>query len=166
MRSPGPFSLLLLQNFDGVGSSPLDCSAIAANDGPSIQMGASTSIKYPPAPSDTTGARILPYLYTVFLWFFHSSGIEPPPSIGQHPVDAGAFGISSFLPGGGFGDEPGVAVDASIETLAGQDADLDLDHVEPTCVALGRNAVELQAAQNASRFIGRECLVERAGRMR
>src|SRR6476469_9233946 len=52
----------------------------------------------------------------------------------KHPVDAGAFGISSFLPGGGFGDEPGVAVDASIETLAGQDADLDLDHVEPACV--------------------------------
>src|SRR5258705_2345644 len=112
----------------------------------------------------------------------------------EHPVDAGAFGISSFLPGGGFGDEPGVAVDASIETLAGQDADLDLDHVEPACVgALHRrerpqvtaaraaylrnecllrwsevlgDVMELQAAQNASRFIGRECLVERAGRMR
>ena len=82
----------------------------------------------------------------------------------EHPVDAGAFGISSFLPGGGFGDEPGAAVDASIETLAGQDADLDLDHVEPACV-LG-DVMELQAAQNASRFIGRECLVERAGRMR
>src|SRR4249919_1392242 len=68
----------------------------------------------------------------------------------EHPVDAGAFGISSFLPGGGLGDEPGVAVDASIETLAGQDADLDLDHVEPACV-LG-DVMELQAAQNASRF--------------
>ena len=60
-----------------------------------------------------------------------------------------------------FGGEPGVAVDASIEALAGQDADLDLHHVEPAGV-LG-DVVELQTAQNASCFVGWEGLVERAG---
>jgi hypothetical protein len=81
----GPFSLLLLQKFYGVGRSALDGRAIAANDDPRIQMGASTSIEDPPAPSDTTGARILSYLYTVFLWFIHCSGIEPPQWRGQGP---------------------------------------------------------------------------------
>ena len=72
----GPFSLLLLQKFDGIGRGLLDCSAITANDDPRVQMGASTSIEHPPAPSDTTGAWILPYLYTVFLWFVHWSDLE------------------------------------------------------------------------------------------
>ena len=36
---------------------------------------------------------------------------------------------SLLFTGGNFGDEPRVAVDAPIEALAGQDADLDLDHV-------------------------------------
>jgi hypothetical protein len=62
----GPFSLLLFQKFDGIGRSPLGCSAIAANDDPRIQVGASAPVEHPPAPSDTAGTRILPYLYTVF----------------------------------------------------------------------------------------------------
>ena len=70
----------------GIGRSPLDFSAIAANDDPRIQMGASRSIEHPPTSQvDTTGARILPYLYAVFLWFFHWSGIEPPQWRGQGP---------------------------------------------------------------------------------
>jgi len=52
-----------------MGRRPFDCSAITANDYPGIQLRASSAIKYPPAPSDTTGARILPDLYVVFLWF-------------------------------------------------------------------------------------------------
>ena len=47
-----------------------------------------------------------------------------------------------------------------IETLTGQDADLDLDHVQPAGV-LG-DVVELQPAQHPSRFVGWESLVERA----
>jgi hypothetical protein len=47
----GPFSLLLLQKFDGIGRSPLDGSAIAANDDPRVQMGASMLIEDPPTPS-------------------------------------------------------------------------------------------------------------------
>jgi hypothetical protein len=65
---------LLFQKFDGIGRSPLDGSAIAADDDPRIQMGASTAIEGPPAPSDPTGTGILPYLHTVFLWFFHLVG--------------------------------------------------------------------------------------------
>ena len=74
----GPFSLLLLQKFDGIGRSPLGCSAIAANHDPRIQVGAAALVEHPPAPSDTTGPWILPYLYTEFLWFSHGSGLKPP----------------------------------------------------------------------------------------
>ena len=63
----GPFSLLLLQKFDRIGRSPLDCSAITANDDPRVQMGASALIAnlkdwnylaqmpaYPPLPGPKT----------------------------------------------------------------------------------------------------------------
>jgi len=76
----GPFSLLLLQKFDGIGRSPLDGSAIAANDDPRVQMGASASIEHPPTPSRTTGTWILTYLYTVFMWFPHAGVMTPPMS--------------------------------------------------------------------------------------
>jgi hypothetical protein len=72
----GPFSLLLLQKFDRIGRGPLDCSAITANDDPRVQMGASALIEHPPTPSRTTGMGILPYLYTVFLWFIHWPGFK------------------------------------------------------------------------------------------
>src|SRR5262245_27617457 len=75
----------------------------------------------------------------------------------------GAGGIALPLPGGGFGDEAGVAVDAAVETLAGEDADLDLDHIEPTRM-LG-DVVKLDAAKYPSRLSCLKGLVERAGRM-
>ena len=74
----GPFSLLLLQKLDRIGRSPLNCGAIAANDDPRVQMGASALIKHPPTPSRTTGTRILSYLYTEFLWFSHGSDLKRP----------------------------------------------------------------------------------------
>ena len=74
----GPFSLLLLQKFDGIGRSPLDGSAIAANDDPRVQMGASVLIEDPPTPSHPAGARILTYLYTVFMWSPHAGVMTPP----------------------------------------------------------------------------------------
>ena len=57
-----------------------------------------------------------------------------------------------------------LGVDAPVEALAAQHADLDLDHVQPAGV-LG-DIVELQPAQHPSRFAGGEGLVERAGRVR
>ena len=62
----------------------------------------------------------------------------------EHPIDAGSGGISLLLPGGGLGDETRVAFDAAVKALAGEDADLDLDHVEPARM-LG-DVVELEAA--------------------
>ena len=57
----------------------------------------------------------------------------------------------------------GSAVDAAIETLAAQHADLDLHHVEPACVPWG--VVELDAAQNAPGLRGGKGLVDRACRV-
>ena len=62
--------------------------------------------------------------------------------------------LRGLVPSGGLGDKPGVAFDAPIQALAAQDADLDLDHVQPAGV-LG-DVVELQPAQHPSRFVGRE----------
>jgi hypothetical protein len=78
LRLRGPFSFLLLQKFDGIGRGPLDCSAIIANDDPRVQMGASMLIEDPPTPSHPAGARILTYLYTVFMWFPHAGVMTPP----------------------------------------------------------------------------------------
>ena len=47
----------------------------------------------------------------------------------EHPIDTGAGGISLSLPCGDFVDEVLWIVDAPIQALATQDADLDLDHV-------------------------------------
>jgi len=68
----------------------------------------------------------------------------------EHPFDAGAFGITLSFPGGDFATEPFCVVDSAIQALAAQDADLDLDHVEPACVLGG--VVELQPPQNAPGF--------------
>src|SRR6195952_2402750 len=58
----------------------------------------------------------------------------------------------------------GVTVcDAAVAALGAQDADLDLDHVEPARV-LGR-VMEFETAQNAVGVLGRKGVVERAGRM-
>src|SRR5262245_48818454 len=62
----------------------------------------------------------------------------------EHPIDAGAGGIALFLPGGGLGDETGVAFDAAVEALSGKNADLDLHHVEPAGMLW--DEVELETA--------------------
>jgi hypothetical protein len=66
-----------------------------------------------------------------------------------------------LYPSGDFTAEPFWIVDSAIQTLATQDADLDLEHVEPACVFGG--VVELQPSQDAPGFSGRERLVEGAG---
>jgi len=59
---------------------------------------------------------------------------------------------------------PGWCVcDAAVEALVAQDADFDLDHIEPTRV-LGR-VMEFDAIQDAMGVCGRKSLVERSGRM-
>ena len=72
----------------------------------------------------------------------------------EHPFDARAGSVALLLPCGDFGGEPIRVVDSTVQALAAQDADLDLDHVEPAGV-LG-SVVELQAAQDAPGFGGRE----------
>jgi hypothetical protein len=72
----------------------------------------------------------------------------------EHPFDAGTGGISLSFPSGDFASKPLGVIDSAIEALAAQDADLDLDHVEPTGVLGG--VVELQAAQDAPGFGGRK----------
>jgi hypothetical protein len=56
-----------------------------------------------------------------------------------------------LLPDRGLGGQLHAAFDAPIEALAGQDADLDLDHVQPTDV-LG-DVMELESAQDSVGFI-------------
>ena len=54
-------------------------------------------------------------------------------------VDAGFGAVALLLPSGDFGGEARIAFDATVQALAGEDADLDLDHVEP--VGVLRNVV-------------------------
>ena len=56
-----------------------------------------------------------------------------------------------------------MAVDAAVQALAAQHANLDFDHVQPTGV-LG-DVVEFQAAEQASGFARREGLVKCSGRV-
>jgi hypothetical protein len=81
----------------------------------------------------------------------------------EHPFDAGTGGIALSLPCGDFAAEPFWVIDSAIQALAAQDADLDLDHVEPTGM-LG-SVVELQTAQDSPGLGRREGLVEGAGRV-
>ena len=67
------------------------------------------------------------------------------------------------LPFGEFGDEALMIVDSAVEALPFEDADFDLDHVEPAGVL--RRVVELDAAEQASRLGCRECGVEGGGGM-
>src|SRR3954447_24160642 len=81
----------------------------------------------------------------------------------EHPDHARAGGISFALPGGDLALELGAVVDAPIQALSLEHADLDLDHVEPARV-LGR-VMELQPPQDAVCLRGRKGLVERAPRV-
>jgi len=53
---------------------------------------------------------------------------------GEHPLDAGTFGSALALPCGDLRDETVAFADATVQALATQDPDLDLDHVEPAGV--------------------------------
>src|SRR3954451_11237084 len=56
----------------------------------------------------------------------------------EHPLDAGLGRVALSLPGVDLGDKPLAFADASVQALAAQHADLDIDHVEPAGV-LGRS---------------------------
>jgi hypothetical protein len=56
-----------------------------------------------------------------------------------------------------------LAIDASVETLTAQHADLDFDHVEPAGVF--GDGVEFESAQHAPRFIRDQGFVECACRV-
>jgi hypothetical protein len=64
----------------------------------------------------------------------------------EHPFDAGAGSISLPFPSGDFATQSLGVVDPASEALAAQDADLDLNHVEPACVLWG--VVELDPPQD------------------
>jgi len=73
------------------------------------------------------------------------------------------LGISLAFPCGDLSLEDVAVVDAAIEALGSQDADLDLDHVEPGSV-LGR-VMELQATEDAVSLGCGEGLIEGALRV-
>src|SRR5437764_8942245 len=81
----------------------------------------------------------------------------------EHPIDPSAAGIALSFPGVDFFDEQFWVVDSAVQALAAQNADLDLNHVEPAGVLGG--VVEFEALQNAPGFGGRKGLVEGASRV-
>src|SRR3954454_11114629 len=78
----------------------------------------------------------------------------------EHPVDAGPRRIAGTYPGVDLGDELVAFADPPVQALAAQDADLDLDHVEPAGVL--RGVVELQPSQEAVSLLRRKGFVQRA----
>jgi hypothetical protein len=74
----------------------------------------------------------------------------------------GPFGAAS-QPGPDLGFKAVATGDAAVKTLAAQEADLDLDHIEPIGV-LGR-VVELQTSQNPALLGGWEGLIDGGGRV-
>jgi hypothetical protein len=69
--------------------------------------------------------------------------------------------IALFLPVGRLDGQLLDSFDAAVKALGRQHADLDFHHVQPA--GMFGDVVELQSAQQASCFLSRECLVERAG---
>ena len=67
------------------------------------------------------------------------------------------------MPRGDLGDEAVAAFDAAVEALAFEDADFDLNHVEPAGVLGG--VVELETPEHASRLGRRQGGVESGGSM-
>jgi hypothetical protein len=63
-----------------------------------------------------------------------------------------ARSASTFLPCGRLSDEAGIIVGAPVETLAYEDTDLDLDHVEPAGMLWG--VMELQPLQQPRSLMG------------
>ncbi len=62
---------------------------------------------------------------------------------GEFPLDPGTGRVALLLPNRDLGGENIMSADAAIQALAAHHADLDLSHVQPTCV-LGR-VVKFQA---------------------
>jgi hypothetical protein len=79
----------------------------------------------------------------------------------EHPFDAGGDGVVLLLPDGSLDGQLLETFDAAVKALGRQHADLDFHHVQPA--GMFGDVVELQSAQQASCFLSRECLVERAG---
>jgi hypothetical protein len=77
---------------------------------------------------------------------------------GEAPIDGTAEGVPLGLPGGDLAFEYLPLRDASVEALAGEDAQLDLGDVEPTSMFGG--VVEFQRVGQAFRFVGWECFVQ------
>ena len=69
--------------------------------------------------------------------------------------------IALLLPDGSLDGQLLDTFDAAVKALGRQHADLDFHHVQPA--GMFGDVVELQSAQQASCFLSRECLVERAG---
>jgi len=72
-------------------------------------------------------------------------------SVSEGPVDGGAVVVSAFFPGGDLRDAEVFVVDAAVEALAAQDADLDFDLVQPTGVSW--RVVELDPLENTARLV-------------
>src|SRR3954470_7314125 len=70
-------------------------------------------------------------------------------------------GVAPALPGGDLPLEILLVVDATVQALALEHPDLNLDHVEPARVLGG--IVELQPLQDAMRFRGRKGLIRIPG---
>ena len=79
----------------------------------------------------------------------------------EHPFDAGGDGVALLLTDGSLDGQLLETFDAAVKALGNQHADLDFHHVQPA--GMFGDVVELQSAQQASCFLSRECLVERAG---
>ena len=73
------------------------------------------------------------------------------------PIGFGVMFISPFLPCGGFFGEGFAVRDPAVETLADENSDLGLGHVEPAAV-LGR-IVPNEALDEPPRLLGREGFV-------
>src|SRR5688572_5217920 len=70
---------------------------------------------------------------------------------GELPVDFSLLSVALLLPRSDFGREQFLAVDPTVQALAGEDAQLRLGHVEPTSV-FGRVMNFEPGSEPASRF--------------
>src|SRR6478752_10368210 len=80
---------------------------------------------------------------------------------GEHPLDASSGFVALFLPSGNLRDQLLALADPPVETLPTQDADLNLDHIEPARV-LGR-VMEFQATKDTMGFWRRKGFIESSG---
>src|SRR2546427_3878521 len=87
----------------------------------------------------------------------------PGDGDGKTPMDFDLLFGAPFFPCADLAAQPIGVVQAAIEALTIQNADVDFCHVEPTGVLGG--VMELQAVQQPSRFIRRKRLVQGSPRM-